>query len=308
MAIRFPTNPYEDVLPSEFNKSNKKHASEFFIAENFKRYGWFVYEPFTDTGIDRIIQKKVCPDGHTEYIDDTRQKKQCSKCSKDLMKITRFVQIKTRELKDHDGWKKDKYKYFGFTLSSADFKTDPRYVFLLYSDNTTKEDQDVLIIPISDFFAFFTKHKSLGQSFFSTTSFRQGNGKINDLNYNLGTKSWVYHPTKKSEINLDEFVNESGLKKISDLRLDNEFQTVQEKLTEQKLALYFDPVKWNKNVKMVQPILDGRLQKDYPEKLKIQRKEQLKSFKKKLPKDLKTSIGQGYLIKFKELRDFAKEP
>ena len=305
MAIRFPTNPYEDVLPSEFNKSNKKHASEFFIAENFKQYGWFVYEPFTDTGIDRIIQKKVCPDGHTEYIDDTREKKQCSKCSKDLMKITRFVQIKTRELKDHDGWKNDKYKYFGFTLSSADFKTDPRYVFLLYSDNTTKEDQDVLIIPISDFFDFFTKHKSLGQSFFSTTSFRQGNGKINDLNYNLSTKSWVYHPTIKSEINLDDFVNESGLKKISDLRLDNEKQTVQEKLTEQKLALYFDPVKWNKNVKMVQPILDGRLKKDYPEKLKIQREKQLKSFKEELPKELKTSIAQGYLIKFKELRDFA---
>ena len=51
-----------------------------------------------------------------------------------------------------------------------------------------------------------------------------------------------------------------------------------------------------------------KFQKDYPEKLKIQRKEQLKSFKKKLPKELKTSIGQGYLIKFKELRDFAKEP
>ena len=101
------------------------------------------------------------------------------------------------------------------------------------------------------------------------------------------------------------FVNESGLKKISDLRLDNEKQTVQEKLTEQKLALYFDPVKWNKNVKMVQPILDGRLKKDYPEKLKIQREKQLKSFKKKLPKELKTSIAQGYLIKFKELRDFA---
>ena len=63
MAIRFPTNPYEDVLPSKFNKSNKKHASEFFIEENFKQYGWFVYEPFTDTGIDRIIQKKVFNNG-----------------------------------------------------------------------------------------------------------------------------------------------------------------------------------------------------------------------------------------------------
>ena len=303
MAIRFPTNPYEDVLPSEFNKSNKKHASEFFIAENFKRYGWFVYEPFTDTGIDRIIQKKVCPDGHTEYNDDTRQKKQCSKCSKDLMKITRFVQIKTRELKDHDGWKKDKYKYFGFTLSSADFKTDPRYVFLLYSDNTTKKDQDVLIIPISDFFDFFTKHKSLGQSFFGNASFRQGNGKINDLNYNLSTKSWVYHPTTKSEINLDDFVNESGLKKISDLRLDNEKQTVQEKLTEQKLALYFDPVKWKENVKNVQGELDRRLKKDHQDDLEKQRKERREYFKKTLSKEDKRSV-EGYFVKFKELRCF----
>jgi len=32
---------------------------------------------------------------------------------------------------------------------------------------------------------------------------------------------------------------------------------------------------------------------------------QLKSFKKDLPKELKTSIAKGYLIKFKELRDFA---
>ena len=56
MSKRFPSNPYEDVTPSEFNKSNKKHASEYFIAENFKSYGWFVYEPFTDTGIDRIIE------------------------------------------------------------------------------------------------------------------------------------------------------------------------------------------------------------------------------------------------------------
>ena len=67
MSKRFPSNPYEDVTPSEFNKSNKKHASEYFIAENFKSYGWFVYEPFTDTGIDRIIEKKVCPENHTDF-------------------------------------------------------------------------------------------------------------------------------------------------------------------------------------------------------------------------------------------------
>ena len=72
-----------------------------------------------------------------------------------------------------------------------------------------------------------------------------------------------------------------------------------------RIKSYTCKLEWNKNVKMVQPILDGRLKKDYPEKLKIQREKQLKSFKEELPKELKTSIAQGYLIKFKELRDFA---
>ena len=119
MVIRFPSNPYEDVQPSEFNKDNKKHASEYFVAENFKRYGWFVYEPFTDTGIDRIIEKKICPDGHTKYDKDTRDDKQCEQCKKPLKKITRFIQIKTREIKELD--EDDPlyslgYKFFGFTL------------------------------------------------------------------------------------------------------------------------------------------------------------------------------------------------
>ena len=62
MRYRFPSNLYEDVEPSEFNKDNKKHASEYFVGENFKRLGWDVFEPFTDTGIDRIIEKKICID------------------------------------------------------------------------------------------------------------------------------------------------------------------------------------------------------------------------------------------------------
>ena len=34
MSQRFPSNPYDDVEPSEFNKDNKKHASEHFLDEN----------------------------------------------------------------------------------------------------------------------------------------------------------------------------------------------------------------------------------------------------------------------------------
>jgi hypothetical protein len=166
MNQRFPSNPYDDVEPSEFNKDNKKHASEYFIAENFKRYGWFVYEPFTDTGIDRIIEKKICPDGETAYDYDTRSEQQCKICNKDLVKITRFVQIKTRKIKEYkkdDPLYKYDYKFFGFTLSSADFRTDPRHIFLLYSDNTTKDKQDVHTIPIANFLDFMTKHDEIGK-------------------------------------------------------------------------------------------------------------------------------------------------
>lgn len=194
----FPSNPYEDVEPSEFNKDNKKHASEYFIAENFKEYGWFVYEPFTDTGIDRIIEKKICPNGHTPYAEDTRTKQKCEECAQDLEKITRFIQIKTREIKEYkkvEPLYDYKYKFFGFTLSSADFRTDPRHIFLLYSDNTIKnKQQDVHIIPISCFLDFMINNYDIGMSMFSTSSFRVGNNKQNWLNYKPNN-TWVVQPS-----------------------------------------------------------------------------------------------------------------
>ena len=70
---------------------------------------------------------------------------------------------------------------FGFTLSSNDFRTDPRHVFLFYSDNTTEKLQDVHIIPINKFLEYMIINKKLGQSMFSVDSFRQGNGKQNIL-------------------------------------------------------------------------------------------------------------------------------
>ena len=36
-------------------------------------------------------------------------------------------------------------------------RIDPRHTFLLYSDKTTKEKQDFLIIGIKDLFLFFKK-------------------------------------------------------------------------------------------------------------------------------------------------------
>ena len=130
--------------------------------------------------------------------------------------------------------------------------------------------------------------------------------KINDLNYNLTNKTWVYHPTKTSELCLDEFLNESGLKKISNLDLDINKKDLQEKLTKQKLELFFDPVKWNKKYASLTKILELRYCKDHQNQLKEQRNNQFNNLKKILPQDLKSSITDGYFIKFKGLRDFAK--
>ena len=125
----FPINPFEDIKPADFNKLKKKHVTEDFVEENFKRLNWETLNPFNDTGIDRIIIKTVCPNGHTK-IDENIKNKTCNVCGSHGIEILRFVQVKTRELK------KD---IFGFTLKSKDIRIDPRHVYLLYSDNTTDE-------------------------------------------------------------------------------------------------------------------------------------------------------------------------
>lgn len=91
--FNFPINPFPDVFPSDFNKLNKKKVTEDFVSENLKAIGWNVYDPFTDTGIDRIISKKVCPNGHTpvnKYEGST-----CEVCKVKSIDIVRFVQVKT---------------------------------------------------------------------------------------------------------------------------------------------------------------------------------------------------------------------
>ena len=84
-TIAFPKNPFEDVKPSEFNKLNKKHVTEDFVEENLKLLEWEVYKPFNDTGIDRIITKQVCPNGHTKVNKNLERK--CPDCNKDSVQI-----------------------------------------------------------------------------------------------------------------------------------------------------------------------------------------------------------------------------
>ena len=200
--LEFPTNPFEDVNPSDFNKLNKKEVTEDFVGENFKLLGWNVYKPFTDTGIDRIIVKSVCQKGHTE-LDQNLINDKCSVCKATPIEITRFIQVKTRKLVND---------VFGFTLKPKDIRIDPRHVFLLYSDNTGSDKQDFLIVPVKEMLSFF---RSNNINPFSNKSFRRGNNKLNSLKYNVRSNSWTWNG-----LSWEKFRNIHGLELMQDPKVD----------------------------------------------------------------------------------------
>lgn len=199
--IIFPTNPFEDVKPSDFNKLNKKEVTEDFVGENFRLLHWEIYKPFTDTGIDRIIVKSICPDGHTK-LDQNLKNKKCNVCGKSPIEITRFIQVKTRKLVNN---------IFGFTLKSKDIRVDPRHIFLLYSDNTAVNKQDFLVLPVKELLSFFESTTNP----FASKSFRTGNNKMNNLKYdpNKDTWSWMGYSWEK-------YRNINGLKLLQDPQID----------------------------------------------------------------------------------------
>lgn len=198
----FPKNPFEDVNPSDFNKLNKKEVTEDFVGENFRVLGWEVYKPFTDTGIDRIIVKCICPNGHTALDQDSRNKT-CNVCGSPPIEITRFIQVKTRKLVKN---------VFGFTLKPKDIRIDPRHIYLLYSDNTADDKQDFLIVPVKELLSFF-KNSNINP--FSNKSFRRGNNKLNSLKYNPTRDNWSWNSRS-----WEKFRNVNGLNILQNSYVD----------------------------------------------------------------------------------------
>ena len=100
MTYRFPSNPFKIVDPKDFWKSFKKRFSEDFVTLNFQKMGFHVYEPFQDIGTDRVVTKFICKNCYDKkdvhgLVDSDPY---CQECKTNKIKITRFLQIKTRKL------------------------------------------------------------------------------------------------------------------------------------------------------------------------------------------------------------------
>jgi hypothetical protein len=324
---KIPVDVFEDVKGSDFSKHNKKNVSEDYVSENLKEYGWKIYRPFNDTGIDLIAIKNVCPKGCTSW-DEITSGKTCKKCGEKLIEVIRYIQVKTREVKGKDS------NTFGYTLKSKDFRTDPRHVFLLYSDHT----KHFIILPIFEYLNVFSKHLSAGLTHFSTPTFRQGNGKLNSLkiidgdwkwSYNKKTNLYNYFPKNVKfvyydddlnenivqfddknggsldggTIYFDKYVNEKGMELLSDPKWDLNKDKYIAAIQKLKFQLFYSylPGTQNKLDNLCKLINENQISlqsKSSEDIIKI-RHDVLSKLKEELSKELIKSISQGYFVKFK---------
>ncbi len=288
----FPVKVFEDIEGSDFEKHNKKQVTEDFVTENFKEIGWSVYRPASDTGIDLIAIKRMCPKNHTKidmtYADNI---KKCDECGEKLIQVKRFIQVKARELKGDP----NKSQFFGYTLASKHFRTDPRHVILLYSDYSN----EFLLIPMYEYLKIFHENESMGTSHFGTPAFRQGNNKLNSLRKKDGEWSWR---SRSSQVSFDEFVNVKGLKKISNCDYDMKFEKFQKEITKMKFEMFFNYSRGRETSKEDSKWINDYLAKKVKENnktIKDFRKKTKKALSDELSEELKRSILEGYLVKFK---------
>ena len=293
--MEFPKQIFEDIKGSDFEKHNKKQVTEDFVAQNFYECGWNIYRPLNDTGIDIITTKKVCQDNHTKFDEKTFNETHCKKCGKKLIEIHRFIQVKTRKLIDTKS-KKNKDKFFGFTLKSKDFRNDPRHIFLLYSDATN----EFIIIPMYEYLDFFYTNKEIGKTHFGTPSFRKGNNKMNTLiKDENGDWQWKGHSFMK-------FLNEKGMELLSYTKYDIYLDKFVSEITKMKLELFYNYLKGKKKqvdsqkeIEINELLENKRIYNS--ELIHEQREKNKENLRNTLSDDLKESINKGYLIKFKNL-------
>jgi len=295
MKASFPVHVFDDIDGSDFAKHNKKNVTEDFVTENFKAIGWRVYRPFNDSGIDLIATKNVCPNNHTAWDDSINGS--CNICKSAPIEITRYIQIKTREIKEQS---QENTSFFGYTLKSKDFRTDPRHVFLLYSDNTN----DFIIFPIFDYLEIFSNNIEMGKGHFGTPSFRVGNNKINSLKYYSSNNNWGFVSRNSKVIFIENYVNEAGIKNLSNPKYDINIDSYIDKLAKLKIKLFYNYSRGRQCEKKLETKIRNILSlnlTDNINNISQYRKRQRIKLRNELSEDLVKSIEEGYFVKFKGL-------
>jgi len=252
----FPSNPFPIVDAEDFDKNTKKKYTEDYIDENLRSQGWFLYEPYVDKGYDRVAVK---------YINGK--------------KITRFIQIKARALREGATGK----YYAGYTLTPKDLISDPRIIFVIFSHEKILNEnvRDIIFFPIVEWLKFM---KENCESLFTSLGFKQGDGKINDTYYDPILKKWTWKPGSKKipSISLDKFVNKKGLELMEDTSPEDNFLEYKNWITNFK----------NEN------IYDLKLTSNHPILKRIENKELLISIKDKINDFIKIKkISKGDYVK-----------
>lgn len=288
----FPVNPFPDVEATAFHKLNKKGVTEDFVEENLRLIGWEVYKPFNDTGIDRVINKDICPNGHTNYNETLKGK--CEVCNADPINITRYIQVKTREVKGNE--KNDsQYMMYGYTLKSKDFRTDPRHIFLLYSDHT----RDFLFVSVLDYLSFFYE---IGYTHPATPTFKQGNGKINNLKYDTMDNKWYFSAGrgKKNLKSWEHFRNIKGLERIQNPTIDLELDDLIDKTKTLHNIMF-------RNLEKGRTFTDDQIREiklyleNKEDNITEIRKNVLNHLSEVLSPEVKNSVNNSYWFKYKGL-------
>jgi len=246
-----------------------KHIFPLNLPENFdKRNKKRFSEAFVSENLKEIGWETYIP------IDDTGIDLIAKKNDS-----VRFIQVKTREAGEEQN--------FGFTPRQRDIKTDPRFFFFLYSDHTN----DFIIISIYDFLKIVNEYSK--ERYFSSPTFKQGNGKINAFRYKNG--SWFYN-----KHNIDDYVNENGILKMENKELDSKLKDYCEKIAELKYQLLKE-INYGNTFKEYEDTIDKineakKLDRDdWIKKVQRSRQEEKKIIKE-LDKRLKDSIKKYWYI------------
>ena len=283
--INFPHDPFSTInkkiiKPEDFWKSFKKQYSEDYVGLNFINLGFEVFKPFQDVGTDRILIKHLCE--NCNFINEDSINKKCDCQNKE--KITRFIQIKTREVS------KENSSNFGYTLRSKDFVPDPRIIFLFFSDYTN----DFLIFQINDLIEIVSKLDAL-EVHYKNPTFRFDNNRVHSIKYNFDKKKWIYASgkgKKKKEILLDNYVNLKGVSRMCSTKIEKDFDKKVLEITNFRKNNFFEMAKGKtfkeNEIELVNLNIKNFKNQTVKEK-KDNKKKILKSFES-LTDDIKASI------------------